>query len=63
MNTQEILELERKNTQNKLDWELKKAREKNREQALNAGINIISAQLRYNMLAMFYTALRDEGEI
>ena len=56
--TQEIFDLKRKITQDNLDWEREKARQENRERTLNAGINIIAEQLRYNTLAMFYRAFK-----
>jgi len=60
MNIKEIHELEAKHRKLEIEYKMSEARYKNREQAINAGINIIALQMRYQTLAMLYRGLNDQ---
>jgi hypothetical protein len=49
----DILELERKNNQQKIDQAIREAKHKNQQSMINLGVSIISEQMRQNTMAMF----------
>jgi len=58
MDMNEILELERKNNEQRLEASIKQAHFENKQMVLNAGIDIITRQMAANTLAVLYGALK-----
>lgn len=49
----EILELERKNNEQKAEWAIKQARYENQQEMINTAVFIIGKQMEINNMALF----------
>jgi len=61
MEIEEILELERKNEEQKLKSKLSQAKRENQQKLLNIGITIISMQMQQNTAALFAGIFNDNN--
>lgn len=59
MDIKDILELERKHNQQKLEAELSEARHKNRQEMINFAASFTAEQIRQQTMGLFYLALND----